>query len=190
MVGRTGDAVARHPTGSMTAARSAPGNSLRSRSGPVNWQLRSDQRERHPSLWNTSLEGELSLPRQRLRALGRGRTGPVGAGLGGVRGVLLGPLRVRLLGLLRPRLLGLLRLGLLGLDGDRSAGAGGRSRLLGVGDRTGTRLGPDPGLVTLGLAGELGRGLLVPGRLGRGLLVPAPRALGRGLLPRGRLLIR
>src|SRR5699024_8599290 len=144
MVGRTGDAVARHPTGSMTAARSAPGNSLRSRSGPVNWQLRSDQRERHPSLWNTSLEGELSLPRQRLRALGRGRTGPVGAGLGGVRDVLLGPLRlgllgllrvrllgllrVRLLGLLRPRLLGRLRLGLLCLDGDRSAGTGGRSR--------------------------------------------------------------
>src|SRR5690625_6932498 len=66
MVGQTGDAVAQHPTGSMTAARSAPGDSLRSRTGPVNWQLRSDQRERHYSLWNTSLGGRLFLCRQRL----------------------------------------------------------------------------------------------------------------------------
>src|SRR5690625_5672177 len=112
----------------MTAASSSPGNSLRSRTGPVNWQLRSDQRERHYFLWNTSLGGRLFLCRQRFRTLGRGPTGSVGTGLGRVRGILLGLPRGRL----------------LGLDGDRSPGAGGGGRLFGVGDRIGAplRLGP------------------------------------------------
>src|SRR5690625_98743 len=150
MVGQTGDAVAQHPTGSMTAARSAPGDSLRSRTGPVNWQLRSDQRERHYSLWNTSLGGRLFLCRQRFRTLGRGPTGSVGTGLGRVRGILLGLLRGRL----------------LGLDGDRSPGAGGGGRLFGVGDRIGAPLRLGPGPLTLRRSG--------PGRLGRGLRVLRP----------------
>src|SRR5699024_10319737 len=91
-------------TGSTTATRSAPGNSLRSRDLPVNHRTRSDLRERGHTLWNASrlpggaLLGLLRLLRLlcglgALRVLGglrRGGGAARGRGATGDLGPLLG----------------------------------------------------------------------------------------------------
>src|SRR5699024_490779 len=74
-------------TGSTTATRFAPGNSLRSRDLPVNHRTRSDLRERRHTLWNASpLVGGVLLRGLRGRALGLRLGRRRAAGGGGDRG--------------------------------------------------------------------------------------------------------